>query len=93
MLTLVQRVFYGPQSQIALSHLNSDLELREKFVLYPLATLMLVMGIFPNLWLTIIQTGVTPASGPAKLSIAGAAPDFRNNMSADQPQATAGGKQ
>jgi hypothetical protein len=33
-----------------------DLNMREKLVLYPLATLMLVMGIFPNLWLSGIQS-------------------------------------
>jgi NADH-quinone oxidoreductase subunit M len=62
MLTLVQRVFYGPQSQFSLSKPATDLELREKFVLYPLATLMLVMGIFPNLWLSGIETGIRGAA-------------------------------
>jgi NADH-quinone oxidoreductase subunit M len=93
MLTLVQRVFYGPQSQIALSNPNGDLQLREKFVLYPLATLMLVMGIFPNLWLSAIQTGVTPSSSSATLPISSSAPDSRKDMSAEGHPTPAGGQQ
>jgi NADH-quinone oxidoreductase subunit M len=60
MLTLVQRIFYGPPSGAVTGNPepNSllDLNMREKLVLYPLATLMLVMGIFPNLWLSGIQS-------------------------------------
>jgi NADH-quinone oxidoreductase subunit M len=73
MLTLVQRVFYGPQSQLALSHPDNDLELREKFVLYPLATLMLVMGIFPNLWLSGIETGIRAASSAISTPVSNSA--------------------
>jgi NADH-quinone oxidoreductase subunit M len=62
MLTLTQRIFYGPQSQTALANPNGDLDLRNKLVLYPLATLMLVMGVNPNLWLSGIQSGVRPAA-------------------------------
>ena len=67
MLTLVQKIFYGPPSGAVTSNPtpNSllDLNMREKLILYSLATLMLVMGVFPNLWLSGIETGVTKAAG------------------------------
>jgi NADH-quinone oxidoreductase subunit M len=62
MLTLVQKLFYGPPSGAVTSNpipsLLLDLNMREKLVLYPLATIMLVMGLFPNLWLTGIETAL-----------------------------------
>jgi len=84
MLTLVQRVFYGPQSQIALSNSNSDLELREKFILYPLATLMLVMGIFPNLWLSGIQSALTPSHTSEAESPNNIPPQIKESMKEGQ---------
>ena len=72
MLTLVQKIFYGPSSGAVTgnptpNHLL-DLDMREKLVLYSLATLMLVMGVCPNLWLSGIQTAFLPPqpSGQAK---------------------------
>jgi NADH-quinone oxidoreductase subunit M len=52
MLTLVQRVFYGPQSKFATQPPALDLNAREQLNLWPLAILMLVMGVAPNLWLS-----------------------------------------
>ena len=43
MLWLVQRIFYGPESAMAVSQNVSDLRLHEIAVLAPLAALMLVM--------------------------------------------------
>jgi NADH-quinone oxidoreductase subunit M len=67
MLTLVQKIFYGPPSGPVTSNPTPnnllDLSMREKLILYSLATLMLVMGVFPNLWLSGIETGVTKAAG------------------------------
>ena len=56
MLTLVQKVFYGPQSEGVIANPALDLNMREKLVLWPLAILMLVMGVAPNLWLSSIQS-------------------------------------
>jgi NADH-quinone oxidoreductase subunit M len=68
MLTLTQRIFYGPPSGPVTSNPAPnqllDLNIQEKFVLYPLAVLMLIMGVAPNLWLTAIQAGVSPAANP-----------------------------
>jgi NADH-quinone oxidoreductase subunit M len=58
MLWLVQRLFYGPESALAASKPPADLRLRELAVLWPLAVLMLVMGLAPMLWLPSIQQGV-----------------------------------
>jgi NADH-quinone oxidoreductase subunit M len=60
MLWLVQRLFYGPLSDLAKSRPADDLHFRELAVLWPLAVLMLVMGVAPSTWLTTIQTGVHP---------------------------------
>jgi NADH-quinone oxidoreductase subunit M len=55
MLWLVQRLFYGPQSAVAASTPADDLRFGEAAVLWPLALLMLVMGISPNFWLERIE--------------------------------------
>jgi NADH-quinone oxidoreductase subunit M len=56
MLWLVQRLFYGPESKLALSNSPDDLHIGELAVLWPLAVLMLVMGVAPMLWLPAIET-------------------------------------
>ncbi len=60
MLWLVQRLFYGPESALATSKPAHDLRLGELSILTPLAVLMLVMGLAPNLWLNTIQSGIHP---------------------------------
>jgi NADH-quinone oxidoreductase subunit M len=54
-LWLVQRLFYGPESSLASSTPPDDLRFSEAAVLWPLAVLMLVMGIAPNYWLDKIE--------------------------------------
>jgi len=60
MLWLVQRLFYGPQSTLTASRPASDLQPGELLTLWPLAILMLVMGLAPSLWLGTIQQSVHP---------------------------------
>jgi NADH-quinone oxidoreductase subunit M len=60
MLSLVQRIFYGPESELANSKPANDLRIGELAVLAPLVVLMLVMGLAPSLWLNSIQSGVYP---------------------------------
>jgi NADH-quinone oxidoreductase subunit M len=60
LLTLVQKIFYGPQSALVMNNpgLDSnglDLSGREKLNLWPLAILMFVMGVVPNVWLQDIE--------------------------------------
>ena len=59
-LLLVQRLFYGPESTLALSKPAADLHFSELAALTPLALLMLVMGVAPSLWFRTIRTGVHP---------------------------------
>jgi NADH-quinone oxidoreductase subunit M len=70
MLWLVQRIFYGPQSDLASSHPADDLHAAELAVLWPLAVLMLVMGLAPTLWLPAIEnrSGPPTLKGSAALS-------------------------
>ncbi|MGD0479651.1 MAG: NADH-quinone oxidoreductase subunit M [Terracidiphilus sp.] len=60
MLSLVQRLFYGPESVLTSSRPSNDLRIGELAVLAPLVVLMLVMGLAPSLWLNSIQSGVHP---------------------------------
>ncbi len=60
MLWLVQRLFYGPESQMAASKPGDDLHFRELAVLWPLAALMLAMGVAPSLWLSTIRNEAQP---------------------------------
>ena len=58
MLTLVQRIFYGPESALIASKPVNDLQPRELLVLWPVAVLTLVMGVAPSIWLPAIQSGI-----------------------------------
>jgi NADH-quinone oxidoreductase subunit M len=60
MLWFVQRLFYGPESQLTTSTHPDDLRLREMAVLWPLAVLMLAMGVAPNIWLSAIENAPHP---------------------------------
>jgi NADH-quinone oxidoreductase subunit M len=60
MLTLVQKIFYGPQSELIASRPAADLRFRELVVLWPVAVLTLVMGVAPSIWLSAIQTYIHP---------------------------------
>ena len=62
MLWLVQRLFYGPESELALSKPGVDLTFNESLVLWPLAALMFVMGVAPNYWIATIEMAVQPSS-------------------------------
>jgi NADH-quinone oxidoreductase subunit M len=57
MLWLVQRLFYGPESALAESKPADDLHLGQLAIVWPLAVLMLVMGLAPSLWLQSIESG------------------------------------
>jgi NADH-quinone oxidoreductase subunit M len=59
MLWLVQRIFYGQESKVA-SAGAADLRLGEQLVLWPLAALMLLMGVSPNFWLHAIEMAPRP---------------------------------
>jgi len=54
-LWLVQRIFYGPESQMTVSTPAADLQFNEWIALIPLAALMLVMGVAPRIWMPPIE--------------------------------------
>jgi len=60
MLWLIQRIFYGTESALVTSKPANDLHFSELIVLWPLAVLMLVMGVAPSLWFPTIEQGVRP---------------------------------
>jgi len=68
LLTLVQKVFYGPQSDMVSKAPVFDLNGLERLNVWPLAVLMFVMGVAPNLWLSSIEPDVKPISGNPALS-------------------------
>jgi NADH-quinone oxidoreductase subunit M len=60
MLSLVQRIFYGPESGLVAAKAADDLRLGQLAVLAPLVVLIFAMGVAPMLWLRTIETGVHP---------------------------------
>lgn len=60
MLSLVQRIFYGPESEMAAHKPAADLRIGELVALWPLAVLMLVMGLAPSLWINTIENRTGP---------------------------------
>jgi NADH-quinone oxidoreductase subunit M len=60
MLWLVQRLFYGPLSALADATPPEDLRSGQLAVLWPLAVLMLTMGVAPSFWLQSIEKGMHP---------------------------------
>jgi len=58
MLWLVQRIFYGPESEMVAAKSPRDLDFRELVLLWPIAVLTLVMGVAPSIWLPTIEQGI-----------------------------------
>ena len=59
MLGMVQRLFYGQESKMTTAD-APDLRFGEQLVLWPLAVLMLVMGVSPSYWLRTIEMAPKP---------------------------------
>jgi len=98
MLLLIQRIFQGPESALVtdpgLDLPTLDLNVREKLILWPLAVLMLVMGVIPNIWLTVIQTGVDQAAGyPALRARMQSTPGVRRMVIVNSSKQEGGGQQ
>ncbi len=66
MLWMVQRVFYGPDSPMVdrqtAPGLPSDLVAREQIALWPVAVLMLIMGVASPYWIRAIDGAMAPLS-------------------------------
>jgi NADH-quinone oxidoreductase subunit M len=66
MLTMVQRIFYGQPSALVTGRPHLDLGFREQVALWPMAVLMLAMGVLSPYWIRGIESGVRGlASVPA----------------------------
>lgn len=55
MLWLVQRLFYGTESELTGSRSSYDLRFGEQAILWPFVVLMFVMGVMPSLWIRTIE--------------------------------------
>lgn len=60
MLWFIQRVFYGPPSQLVESKPGMDVKFRELAALWPMIILMVVMGVASSYWIHAIEEGVRP---------------------------------
>jgi NADH-quinone oxidoreductase subunit M len=58
MLWLIQRLFFGPESEMSTSKAPEDLRVGQMAVVWPLAVMMLVTGVAPGLWLPTIEKGM-----------------------------------
>lgn len=58
MLWMIQKIFYGPQSALVANHQSHDMNLREHITLWPMAILMLVMGVASPYWIRAIDGAV-----------------------------------
>ena len=58
MLWMVQRVFYGPESPLVHRSPARDLAAREHLALWPMAILMVIMGVFSPYWIRAIDHGI-----------------------------------
>jgi NADH-quinone oxidoreductase subunit M len=58
MLWTMQRVFYGPESPLVHRLPARDLAAREHLALWPMAILMVIMGVFSPYWIRAIDRGV-----------------------------------
>jgi NADH-quinone oxidoreductase subunit M len=77
MLGAIQRVFYGSKSTLVIERSTPDMAFREHLAVWPLAVLMLAMGIASPLWMRAIDGAVTglvpPAAIQSKTSLQGIA--------------------
>jgi NADH-quinone oxidoreductase subunit M len=63
MLWMVQRIFYGTPSSLVVNRPAPDLVFREHVTLWPMAILMLAMGVLSPYWIKAIEPAMTPLSG------------------------------
>ena len=63
MLWMVQRIFYGRESSLIVNRPAPDLRFREHIALWPMALLMLAMGVLSPYWIKAIDPAMSPLSG------------------------------
>ncbi|MGC2580709.1 MAG: NADH-quinone oxidoreductase subunit M [Acidobacteriaceae bacterium] len=68
MLWMVQRIFYGQPSSLVVNRVNVDLTAREHITLWPMAVLMLAMGVLSPYWIKAIDGAMSGLANPATLT-------------------------
>jgi NADH-quinone oxidoreductase subunit M len=68
MLWMVQRVFYGTGSGMVTDLQVVDMGFREQFAVWPMAILMLWMGVSSPLWMRAIDNTVVKLQAPARVA-------------------------
>jgi NADH-quinone oxidoreductase subunit M len=71
MLWMIQRVFYGPESRIVTEMKVTDIVAREHLALWPLAVLMLLMGVASPIFMRAIDGAVVrfPSSSTTNVAV------------------------
>jgi NADH-quinone oxidoreductase subunit M len=69
MLSMVQKIFYGPESTMVTGRIVPDLGFREHVILWPMAILMLVMGMASPYWMRAINGAVTGLADSATQTV------------------------
>jgi len=82
MLWLVQRIFYGPESEMVVAKAATDLKPGELLAVWPLALLMLAMGLAPALWMRAIEIAPSPPGFNATTAAPATAPHSALQVSA-----------
>jgi NADH-quinone oxidoreductase subunit M len=70
MLTMIQRIFYGPQSTMVTERPSRDFRAHEHILLWPMAALMIAMGVASPFWMRAIDQGVKGFSYESSQTIA-----------------------
>ena len=69
MFWMVQRIFYGQESSLVSTRPHLDLGFREQIALWPMAVLMVVMGVLSPYWIRAINSAMSGlADQPAAVS-------------------------
>ena len=69
MLGFIQRVFYGPESMMVTERVAPDFSPREHILLWPMAVLMLAMGVASPFWIRAIDQGVAGLANSATQTV------------------------
>ena len=69
MLGMIQRIFYGPESKLVTEQQTQDFSAHENILLWPMAVLMLAMGVASPFWIRAIDQGVANLANSATHSI------------------------
>jgi NADH-quinone oxidoreductase subunit M len=69
MLGMIQSIFYGPKSTMVTERPTHDFSAREHLLLWPMAVLMLVMGVASPFWMRAIDQGVAGLANSATHTI------------------------